>query len=129
MSRIKAKDTRPEVLVRSALHKQGFRFRKHLSNLPGKPDVVFTKCKVAVFVDGDFWHGYQFQAWEHKVSDFWKTKITKTRKRDADNDQQLSEMGWKVVRLWEHDLEQDFQGKIEELVSVLRRSSCDRYTL
>ena len=60
MSRVKGKDTSIERLVRSELHKRGFRFRKHVKTLPGKPDIVFPKAKVAVFVDGDFWHGYDF---------------------------------------------------------------------
>ena len=120
MSRIKGKDTGPETLVRSELHKRGFRFRKHLEELPGKPDVVFAKSKVAVFVDGDFWHGYRFTTWEHKVSDFWKTKITRNRERDAENHRLLRQMGWTVIRLWQHDLERDFEDSIERIVSAVR---------
>ena len=120
MSRNKGKNTGPETRVRSELHKMGFRFRKHLKELPGKPDVVFTKAKVAVFIDGDFWHGYEFPTWEHKVSDFWKTKISKTRERDAKIHRKLSEMGWTVIRLWEHDLERDFEESIGRVVSALR---------
>ncbi len=63
MSRIKGKDTGLELRVRSALHKRGLRFRKHVRELPGKPDVVFRKTRVVVFVDGDFWHGYRFRSW------------------------------------------------------------------
>ena len=120
MSRIKGKDTGLETLVRSELHRRGFRFRKHLKELPGKPDVVFTKAKIAVFVDGDFWHGYRFPMWEHKVSDFWKTKISKTIERDAKNDRRLHEMGWTVIRLWQHDLEQDCEAGIQIIVAALR---------
>ena len=105
MSRIRGKDTGLEIRVRSELHKRGLRFRKHLKELPGKPDVVFTKAKIAVFIDGDFWHGYSFPTWEHKVSDFWKTKISKTQERDMKNDQRLNAMGWTVIRLWESDLQ------------------------
>lgn len=76
MSRIKGKDTGLEVKVRSGLHRKGMRFRKHVKELPGKPDVVFFRAKVAVFIDGDFWHGYQLASWEHKVSDFWKDPET-----------------------------------------------------
>lgn len=119
MSSIKGKDTGPETRVRSELHKRGFRFRKHLKALPGQPDVVFTKAKVAVFIDGDFWHGYRFPTWEHKVSDFWKTKISKNRERDAKNYRRLRDMGWKVIRLWQHDLERDFGESIERVVSAL----------
>lgn len=125
MSRIKGKDTGLETRVRSELHKRGFRFRKHLKELPGKPDVVFTKAKVAVFIDGDFWHGYRFPTWEHKVSDFWKTKISKNRERDAKNHRRLREMGWTVIRLWQHDLERDFEGSIGEIVSALKKEPAE----
>ena len=104
MSRIKGKDTEIEVMVRSELHKRGFRFRKHVKELPGKPDVVFTKAKVVVFIDGDFWHGYRFSTWEHKVSDFWKMKISKNRERDAKNLRKLRNMGWKVIIVWQCEL-------------------------
>lgn len=120
MSRIKGKDTGLEMRVRSELHRRGFRFRKHVKDLPGKPDVVFTKAKVAVFIDGDFWHGYRFPSWEHKVSDFWKQKINKNRERDRKNHKKLKEMGWTVIRLWQHDLERDFQECIEKIVAAVR---------
>jgi DNA mismatch endonuclease (patch repair protein) len=125
MSRIKGKDTKLETRVRSELHKRGFRFRKHLKELPGKPDVVFTKAKVAVFIDGDFWHGYKFSAWKHKVSDFWKTKISKNRERDVKNHRKLRSMGWTVIRLWQHDLERDFENSISEIVSALKNKSTE----
>ena len=120
MSRIKGKDTGLELRVRSELHKRGLRFRIHFKELPGKPDVVFTKVKIAVFIDGDFWHGYGFPTWEHKVSDFWKTKISKTRERDTKNDQRLYEMGWTVIRLWQHDLERDYETSIQSILRTVR---------
>lgn len=120
MSQIKGKDTGIETIVRSELHKRGFRFRKHLKELPGKPDVVFTKSKVAVFIDGDFWHGYQFPMWEHKVSDFWKKKISKTRERDKMNHRKLRDMGWTVVRIWQHELERDFECCVEKIISAIK---------
>lgn len=125
MSRIKGKDTGLETRVRSELHKRGFRFRKHLKELPGKPDVVFTKAKVAVFIDGDFWHGYRFSTWEHKVSDFWKTKISKNRERDTKNHRRLRNMGWTVIRLWQHDLERDFESSIGKIVSALKKEPAE----
>jgi DNA mismatch endonuclease (patch repair protein) len=125
MSRIKGKDTGLETRVRSELHKRGFRFHKHLKELPGKPDVVFTKAKVAVFIDGDFWHGYRFSTWEHKVSDFWKTKISKNRERDAKNHRRLRNMGWTVIRLWQHDLERDFEASIGKVVSALKKEPAE----
>lgn len=122
MSRIKGKDTGLEMRVRSELHRRGFRFRKHVKELPGKPDVVFTKAKVAVFIDGDFWHGYRFPAWEHKVSDFWKQKINKNREWDRRNHRKLKEMGWTVIRLWQHDLERDFQECIERIIAAVNEA-------
>lgn len=122
MSRIKGKDTGLEMRVRSELHRRGFRFRKHVKELPGKPDVVFTKAKVAVFIDGDFWHGYRFPSWEHKVSDFWKQKINKNRERDIRNHRKLKEMGWTVIRLWQHDLERDFQECIERIRAAVNEA-------
>ena len=123
MSRVKGKDTGLEIRVRSELHRRGLRFRKHLKFLPGKPDIVFTRARVAVFVDGDFWHGYKFRTWKHKISDFWKTKISKNIERDEENRRQLAELGWAVVRLWQHDLEQDFEDSIQRILSALRQNT------
>ncbi len=120
MSRIKGKDTSPEVRMRSALHRKGLRFRKHVKELPGKPDIVFSKARVVVFVDGDFWHGYRLPAWENKISDFWKEKISKNRERDAENDRRLCEMGWTVIRLWQHEVQKDFENCIERVHAILK---------
>ncbi len=119
MSRIKGKDTGLEMRVRSELHKRGLRFRKHVKELPGKPDIVFSKAKVAVFIDGDFWHGYRFPAWEHKVSDFWKTKINENRKRDIKNHRALRYSGWKVVRIWQHQIRNDMENAIARITRHL----------
>jgi len=119
MSRIKGKDTGLEKKVRSELHKHGLRFRKHVKKLPGKPDIVFSKAKVVVFIDGDFWHGFRFPLWEHTVSDFWKKKITKTRERDRKNFRKLRVMGWSVIRLWQHEIEKDFSKCIDKIISAV----------
>ena len=126
MSRIRGKDTRLEIRVRSALHRRGFRFRKHIRELPGNPDVVFTAAKIAVFIDGDFWHGYEFQLWEHKVSDFWKKKISENRNRDVKNSRLLQEMGWKVIRLWQHDINDNFEGSINRITNAILKARQDR---
>jgi DNA mismatch endonuclease (patch repair protein) len=120
MSRVRGKDTGLELRVRSDLHRLGLRFRKHLKSLPGTPDIVFTKAKIAVFIDGDFWHGYQLPSWEHKLSDFWKKKITKNRERDDQNRRTLRAMGWEVIRLWQHDLKTDYYLSIDRIVSTFR---------
>ncbi|ACZ61417.1 very short patch repair endonuclease [Dehalococcoides mccartyi] len=118
MSRIKGKDTGLEMRVRSALHEQGLRFRKNVKWLPGKPDIVFSKAKVAVFVDGDFWHGYRFPLWQNKVSDFWKKKISKNRERDIKNHRKLRRMGWTVIRLWQHEIQKNFEASIERILAT-----------
>lgn len=119
MSRIKGKDTGLEVRVRSALHKRGLRFRKHVKGLPGKPDIVFTKLKVVVFIDGDFWHGYRFPSWKLRVSDFWIKKISGNRARDQKNQKKLRSMGWRVIRLWQHELEKNFDSSINKITSTV----------
>lgn len=119
MSRIKGKDTGLEVKVRSALHKRGLRFRKHVKELPGRPDIVFSKARVAVFLDGDFWHGYRFPLWENKVSDFWKKKISGNRARDKKNHHKLTRMGWKVIRLWKHEIKGNQESCIDKIISWL----------
>ena len=119
MSRIKAKDTSIETRVRSALHRRGYRFRKHAKNLPGTPDVVFTKAQVAVFIDGDFWHGYGFDAWSHKLSTPWHDKILTNIQRDATNHRTLRDMGWTVIRLWQHDINRTFDACISQIASAV----------
>ena len=99
MSRIKGKDTGLERRVRSSLHKRGLRFRKHMRDLPGCPDIVFPRERLAVFVDGDFWHGYRFPAWEDRVSAFWRHKIGATRQRDQKNFRKLRARGIQVIAL------------------------------
>jgi DNA mismatch endonuclease (patch repair protein) len=121
MSRIKGKDTKPELLVRSALHKRRLRFRKHVKRLPGRPDIVFSRARVAVFVDGDFWHGFRFPLWKHTLSDFWIKKISKNRERDIRNHRRLKKMGWKVIRLWQHEIEKDFDSCISRIEAGIKR--------
>src|SRR6476469_9829315 len=79
MSSVRTKDTDIEQAVRSALHRRGLRFRKHVRDLPGRPDIVFSRARVAVFVDGDFWHGYDFDTWRGGLSEFWRNKIETNR--------------------------------------------------
>ena len=119
MSRVRNRDTDIESLVRSELFKKGWRFRKHVSSLPGTPDVVFVQQRVAVFVDGDFWHGYRFSQWEKKLSKFWKAKIEKNRKRDRMNFARLRRLGWRVVRIWQHEVKRDVRLSLSRLEEVL----------
>ena len=115
MSRVKGRDTGLERVVRSELHKRGYRFRKHVKNMPGKPDIVFVTKKVVVFLDGDFWHGYRFPQWEKTLAKFWRNKIGETRKRDQRNFAKLRRMGWQVIRIWEHSIKNDLDAVVKKI--------------
>lgn len=119
MASVKLKDGPLEMAVRSNLHRRGYRFRKHVKSLPGTPDLVFPKAKVAVFIDGDFWHGYRLPSWENKLSPFWRDKIRTNRKRDNRNFRKLRAMGWVVIRIWQHQIERNLQDCIEKIIGLL----------
>jgi DNA mismatch endonuclease (patch repair protein) len=104
MSRVKNKNTAPEVRLRSALHRLGLRFQLHSSDLPGRPDIVFRSARVAVFIDGRFWHGYQFERWSEGLQPYWREKIERTRQRDVRQRRALRRMGWCVVRVWDFEI-------------------------
>ena len=104
MSRIRGKDTKPEIRVRSMLHRMGYRFRLHRKDLPGKPDIVLPKYKTVIFVHGCFWHrhkGCKYAYTPKSRVKFWKDKLAETVKRDKQHLKQLKENGWKVFIVWE----------------------------
>ncbi len=117
----KAKNTKPELTFRSALHSRGLRFRIHVKDLPGTPDVVFTRAKVAVFIDGDFWHGYKYRSWKTPLKPFWRDKIVANRARDCRNFKELRALGWKVIRVWEHDVKKALDESVERVVRIYNR--------
>lgn len=117
MASVKGKDTGLEVMVRSELKRRGLRFLKHVKNLPGCPDLVFPKQKLAVFIDGDFWHGYRFPMWRRTLPKFWREKIDKNRDRDRLNFAKLHRMGWRVLRIWQHEIERDLRSCGNKVVS------------
>src|ERR1700755_2562057 len=119
MSRVRNRDTDLERLIRNEIHRRGYRFKKHVKSLPGSPDLVFSKQMVAVFIDGDFWHGFRFPAWEHKVSDFWKAKILKNRARDQKNFRKLRRMGWTVIRIWQHEIKKDTESCVRRILNAI----------
>ena len=129
MSRIRSKDTTPELTVRRLVHFRGLRFRKHKDGLPGRPDLVFPGAKVVVFVDGDFWHGWQFSRWKQKLAPYWKKKIEGNRQRDQRNFQRLRRAGWEVIRIWEHEVKKDAEScvdRIEEAGHVHKRADGEK---
>jgi len=104
MSRIRGKDTGPERFMLALLSEVGLTPETHAKDLPGRPDFVLRDQRVAIFVDGDFWHGWRFPAWRHKLAPFWEVKISANRTRDSRNHARLRRAGWSVVRIWEHQI-------------------------
>lgn len=112
MSRIKGKDTKPEIILRKYLWSKGLRYRKNYKALPGKPDIAITRSKVAVFCDSEFFHGKDWDKQRSKVeagsnSDYWVKKISRNIERDKQKDKELQEMGWTVVHFWSKEIEKD----------------------
>jgi DNA mismatch endonuclease (patch repair protein) len=123
MSRIRSRDTSPELALRSALYAAGARgWRCHPKHLPGKPDLAFTRWKVAVFVDGCFWHGHPDFFTPGKSGAYWDAKIARTKERDRVANESLRAAGWRVVRLWDFEVEQDLASCVSRVVKALRRS-------
>lgn len=117
MASVKGKNTGIELLVFRELRKRGLSFRKHYKRISGTPDIAFPRMKIAVFVDGDFWHGYRYPTWRKKItSDFWRNKIETNRMRDRRNFAKLRRGGWNVIRVWEHQIKKDLPGVVSRIV-------------
>ena len=129
MKRVKLKDGSLEKLVQRELRARGLRFKRHVRALPGRPDIVFPEQKLAVFVDGNFWHGWRLPAWERKLSPFWRDKLRANRARDQRNFRRLRTLGWKVIRLWQHEVKRDLSGCIAKIERSIRSSASTRTTL
>jgi DNA mismatch endonuclease, patch repair protein len=118
MSRIRGRDTGPERMVADGLAALGLAFESHARDLPGRPDFVLRDIKVVIFVDGDFWHGYRFAHWRDKLTPAWELKIEGNRKRDTCNLRLLRSQGWKVVRIWEHQLERNARACLRRIAKI-----------
>ena len=131
MAAVRSRDTVPELRLRSELHRRGLRYRLR-SELPGKPDLVFSRERVAVFVDGDMWHGHGWQERgfssmeeqfaNHRNPDFWIAKIRRNVARDQEVSQQLEALGWKVVRVLESEVKHDITSASDRVETVVRTS-------
>jgi DNA mismatch endonuclease (patch repair protein) len=130
MSRIKSKNTSIEVSLRKALWHAGIRYRKNYAKLPGTPDIAITKYHIAVFCDGDFWHG---KDWEVKKSsiksnrEYWIPKIERNMKRDSETQWRLYGMGWIVMRFWGTEIQKKLEDCIEEIKDAIFQSVIDSY--
>lgn len=123
MSKIKSTDTKPEKLLRLALWHSGIRYRKNWRKLPGSPDIAIIKYKIAVFVDGDFWHarGHQENPGEQVETnkEYWVPKLTRNVERDKEVNDQLTQQGWLVLRFWEKDIKKNAMTVVEEIKKYL----------
>lgn len=122
MSQIRSKNTKPEVLLRKALWKEGFRYTLKNKDLPGNPDIAFRKRRVVIFVDGCFWHGCpeHFKKPSSNV-DFWENKIKRNTDRDIKTNKLLKQAGWRIIRIWEHDLKKkNFPSSLKKIIKAIK---------
>ena len=122
MSSIKGKNTKPEIALRKHLYESNIRgYRVNYAKLPGKPDIVFTKKKVAIFVNGCYWHGCEVCGWKipKHNPDYWISKIKKTRLRDEVKKKKLEELGYTVIVVWEHEIKKNFNDIILKIQKTL----------
>lgn len=123
MAGIRSKNTKPELLVRRALHRRGFRFRLHQRDLPGRPDIVLPRFKAAIFVNGCFWHGHGCKYFKLPTTntEFWREKIEANQKRDSLREAQLVDLGYRVFSVWECQTREG-TNSIEALIDRLARA-------
>ncbi|MDL4862619.1 very short patch repair endonuclease [Halomonas elongata] len=130
LRRTRQKDTSAEVHVRRELHRRGLRYRvgyKVMSKPRRVADIVFTRQRLAVFVDGCFWHGCPLHGtWPKNNAEFWRDKIETNRRRDRDTNRRLSEAGWTVVRIWEHESPREAADRVEHMLNELKGDAAQR---
>ena len=123
MSHIKSKNTSIELLVRKKLHSLGYRFRVNYKELPGKPDIVFTKKEIAIFIHGCFWHGHEVGCRHSHVSqtrkEYWEPKIARTKERDKEHVECLLQDGWTVLTIWECEIKKYFDNTINRVIDAI----------
>jgi DNA mismatch endonuclease (patch repair protein) len=124
MSKIKSQNTKPEQLLGKALWNMGYRYRKNVKNLPGKPDIVFIRFQLAIFIDGEFWHGYNWTNKKEKIKanrDFWIPKIERNMQRDAENNHSLVEKGFQVIRFWDNEILKNLDNCVSLVIENINR--------
>lgn len=124
MSMIKGRDTKPEIIVRKFLFHNGFRYRLNFAKLPGKPDIVLTKQKTVIFVNGCFWHGHEgckYFVIPKTRPQWWSDKINRTKERDMVNYKKLMDENWEVIVIWECELRNNLENQLEKLKMKLSK--------
>lgn len=122
MSRIRAKNTKPERLFRKALWNAGVRYRLHGKKLPGRPDIYIGKYRLAIFVDGEFWHGYKWEENKQRIHtrrEFWIEKIESNMRRDENANRQLQSMGYEVLRFWSTDIQKNLGACLHQVLNYI----------
>lgn len=122
MSKIRSKETKPEKKLRKVLWSIGIRYRKNVKKLPGTPDIVISKYKLIIFIDGEFWHGYNWGEKKQKIKTnrkFWIPKIERNMQRDASNNKILIEQGWTVFRFWDSQIKKEFGECIFQIIEYI----------
>ena len=125
MSKIRSNNTSPEVVLRKKLWGAGVRFNRKPSKLPGKPDIVISKHNVIVFIDGEFWHGYDWKKKKKKIKanrGYWIPKIERNVLRDKKANKELRKNGWKVVRFWEHQIKKDTAKCLKKIYKLMEKN-------
>lgn len=126
MSRIKGKNTTPELSLRKALWEKGVRYRIDFALLPGKPDIVISKYKIVIFVDGEFWHGYKWEEKRKRIKSnrgFWIPKIERNIQRDRNNNERLELMGYTVFRFWESEVKKNLDSCVAVVINHIENIS------
>jgi DNA mismatch endonuclease (patch repair protein) len=121
MSRIHGRDTGPEIMIARFLRRNRIYLSRYAKDLPGKPDFVFRRCRLAVFVDGEFWHGHDYEKWKGGLSPFWRTKIEKNMDRDRAVDRRLKAMGWVPLHIWGREILRDTEKCGRRILSIRSR--------
>ncbi len=126
MSQIRSKNTKPERRFRKVLWAAGVRYRLQGKKLPGRPDIYIRKYKLAIFIDGEFWHGYEWEKHKERIhtrKEFWVSKIESNMQRDKQANQQLRSMGYEVMRFWSHDVDKNQGACLRQVLNYI-----DNYT-
>lgn len=125
MSKIRSNNTKPELVFRKKLWGNGIRFSRKVSNLQEKPDIVLNKYKIAIFIDGEFWHGYHWEEKKKKLKanrEYWIPKIERNILRDRKNTRKLRKDGWRVVRFWGHQINKDTEKCLQKIKRMMKEN-------